>query len=317
MIPLRIVFAGTPAFGLPCLDKLAASKHHIEAIYTQPDRPAGRGRKLQASAVKTWAEAHRIPVYQPIHFKDPNTVDELAALKPDVLVVIAYGLILPRSVLTIPRLGCINVHASSLPRWRGASPIQHAILHGDKQTGITIMQMDIGMDTGDMLSQVTCDIKPNDTAETLHDHLAAIADEPLLTILNALATGHTHVEKQNNALATYAPKINKEDAAINWHQPAHIIDQHIRAFNPWPIAYTNINELVFRVHQAHTVAMQTDQAAGTILSIDKHGLLISTAQDAILIETLQFPGGKAISVADYLNAGREQLRINMVLGMVI
>lgn len=315
MTPLRIVFAGTPAFGLPCLNELAASEHHIEAIYTQPDRPAGRGRKLQASAVKLWAETHHVPIYQPIHFKDPNTVDELAALNPDVLIVIAYGLILPRSVLAIPRLGCINVHASYLPRWRGASPIQHAILHGDKQTGITIMQMDIGMDTGDMLSQVSCDIKPDDTADTLHDRLSKMASELLLTTLNALASGQAHAEKQDNALATYAPKIKKEDAAINWHQPASTIDQQIRAFNPWPIAYTHIGELVFRIHQARIVPKQMTHPGGTILSIDKQGLLISTAQDALLVETLQFPGGKAISVADYLNAGREQLQVNMVLGI--
>jgi methionyl-tRNA formyltransferase len=315
MTPLRIVFAGTPAFGLPCLEMLAASTHHIEAIYTQPDRPAGRGRKLQASAVKVWAEAHHIPVYQPLHFKDPKRVEELAALNPDVLVVIAYGLILPRSVLGTPRLGCINVHASSLPRWRGASPIQHAILSGDKQTGITIMQMDIGMDTGDILSQITCDIKPSDTAETLHDRLAAMAGAPLLATLNALASGHTHAEQQDSALATYAPKIKKEDAAINWHQSAAIIAQQIRAFNPWPISYTHISKLVFRVHQARIVPMPVATSPGTILSIDKHGILISTAQDAILVETLQFPGGKAMSVADYLNAGRECLQANMVLGI--
>ena len=166
MKPLNIVFAGTPAFTRPCLDAIATSHHTLSAVYTQPDRPAGRGRALQASAVKTWAESHQVPVYQPLHFKDDASIAELAAQNPDILVVIAYGLILPQVVLDLPRLGCINVHASLLPRWRGASPIQQALLHGDTHTGITIMQMDAGMDTGAMLSQVTCPIQANDTAES-------------------------------------------------------------------------------------------------------------------------------------------------------
>ena len=178
MSSLNIVFAGTPAFTLPCLDALAASKHQLLAIYTQPDRPAGRGRKLQASAVKEWAEAHQLSLHQPLNFKQEETLNELASLAPDVLVVIAYGLILPREVLDLPRLGCINVHASLLPRWRGASPIQHAILHGDAETGVTIMQMDTGMDTGDMLAQVSCEIG-NSTAGELHDRLAQLAPPPL------------------------------------------------------------------------------------------------------------------------------------------
>jgi len=314
MTSLRIVFAGTPEFGLPCLDAIAMSPHQIAAIYTQPDRPAGRGRKLQGSAVKTWAQTHHIPVYQPAHFKDQTTIDELAKLSPDVLIVIAYGLILPRKVLAIPRLGCINVHASLLPRWRGASPIQQAILHGDKQTGITIMQMDVGMDTGDMLNRVHYDIETHETAGTLHDQLANLASTPLLSTLADLAAGKAHAVKQDNALATYAPKINKEDAQIHWHQSATTIDQQIRAFNPWPIAYTNINALAFRVHEAVVMPMQASQAPGTILAIDKQGLLVNTGHQALLIKKIQLPGGKIISIADYLNSGREQLRVNMVLG---
>ncbi|MDP3562214.1 MAG: methionyl-tRNA formyltransferase [Legionellaceae bacterium] len=313
MTALRIVFAGTPAFGLPCLEALASSEHQIIAAYTQPDRPAGRGRKLQASAIKVWAEAHDIPIYQPLHFKAEETIQELIALAPDVLVVIAYGLILPRRVLAIPRLGCINVHASLLPRWRGASPIQHAILHGDKQSGITIMQMDVGMDTGDMLSTIVCDVSPDDTAETLHDRLASLAAEPLLETLNKLNSNQIYPEKQQHELATYAPKINKEDAAINWQQSAHVIDQQIRAFNPWPITYTQIGDLTFRIHKARIIKQLASQAPGTILSINKEGILINTQHDCILIETIQFAGGKALSIADYLNAGRDQLRVNMVL----
>lgn len=312
MTSLRIVFAGTPAFGLPCLEALATSKHQLQAIYTQPDRPAGRGRKLQASAVKVWAEAHDFPVYQPINFKDPQTVEELALLAPDVIVVIAYGLILPRSVLNIPRLGCVNVHASLLPRWRGASPIQHAILHGDEQSGVTIMQMDVGMDTGDMLNRASCDILPTDTSEQLHDRLASIASEPLLKTLAQLANGQAHPEKQAEEFVTYAPKINKEDAAINWQCTAREIDQQIRAFHPWPVAYTMVGDLVIRIHQAQVVNHTSHALPGTILAMDKQGILVNTGQDALLIQRLQLPGGKAISVNDYLNAGRTQLHLNLV-----
>lgn len=313
MSGLRIVFAGTPAFTLPCLDALARSKHTIAAVYTQPDRPAGRGRALQASAVKAWAKANEYPVYQPLNFKDSQTVAELAALKPDVLVVIAYGLILPRAVLDIPRLGCINVHASLLPHWRGASPIQHAILHGDKQTGVTIMQMDVGMDTGDMLTQVTCPIHSTDTTTELHDRLAALAAEPLLATLDSLSNGTAQPIKQDDSCATYAPKINKDAGIINWHKPAIEIDQQIRAFNPWPTAYTHVNNDVLRIHQAKVVNHETHHTPGTILALDKKGMLIATGEQALLVERIQFPGAKAMSVSDWLNAKRSQLHINLVL----
>ena len=315
MKPLNIIFAGTPAFTLPCLNALAASPHHLSAVYTQPDRPAGRGRTLHASAVKTWAETHQIPIYQPLNFKDSQAIADLAALSPDILVVIAYGLILPQAVLDLPRLGCINVHASILPRWRGASPIQQAILHGDQQTGITIMQMDAGMDTGAMLTQVSCPIHSSDTAEHLHDRLAELAAIPLLNTLELLASGRAQAIQQDSALATYAPKIKKEDAAINWHQSAQAIDQQIRAFNPWPIAWTRMvdkaEDEIVRIHQARVIKQTASHRPGTIISIDKHGMLVSTSDDALLVERLQFSGGKVISVADYLNAGRNQLQVNL------
>lgn len=312
MSGLNIVFAGTPTFGLPCLDALAQSTHHIQAIYTQPDRPAGRGRKLQASAVKEWALAHDIPVYQPLNFKNPETIAELAALKPDVLIVIAYGLILPKAVLEIPRLGCVNVHASLLPRWRGASPIQHAILHGDAESGVTIMQMDVGMDTGDMLHKVCCPITATDTATTLHDKLAQISAHPLLNTLTELANNTARPERQDNDLATYAGKINKEDALINWHQSAAEIDQKIRAFNPWPIAYTHLNEEVLRIHQAQVVAIQNTQAPGTVVHIDKKGMLIATGQQGLLVEKVQLPGGKVITIADWLNSSKSQVHVGLI-----
>lgn len=313
MISLNIVFAGTPEFGLPCLDALNQSSHHLTAVYTQPDRPAGRGRKVQFSAVKEWALAHKISVYQPINFKTPEAIAELASLKPDVLVVIAYGLILPPAVLEIPRLGCINVHASLLPRWRGASPIQQAILSGDQESGVTIMQMDAGMDTGAMLCKAKYTINPLDTAGNLHDHLAEISAKPLLETLDALANKKTHPIEQNNSLATYAGKINKEDARINWQDDAAVIDRKIRAFNPWPIAYTALGDEALRIHQAQVVNMDCQQSPGTIISMDKKGMLIATGSKALLILKMQFPGGKVISVADWLNSGKTQLYAGLIL----
>lgn len=307
MSQLNIVFAGTPAFGIPCLEALLHSNHRLQAIYTQPDRPAGRGRKLQASAVKEWALTHQIPVYQPINFKNPEAIAELNALKPDIMVVIAYGLILPKVVLETPRLGCINVHASLLPRWRGASPIQSAILHGDQETGVTIMQMDVGLDTGAMLHKVICPITSTETASSLHDKLAQIAAQPLLDTLNELANHTAKPEIQNNELATYASKINKEDARINWQQTATEIDQKIRAFNPWPIAYTFFGEELLRVHQAKVIATAFTQAPGTVVSIDKKGLLIATGDQGLLVEKIQLPGAKVISIADWLNSSKSQV----------
>ena len=313
MTSLNIVFAGTPEFALPCLDALQRSKHHLRAVYTQPDRPAGRGRKLQPSAVKSWALAHDISVVQPLNFKNEESVQELAALQPDVLIVIAYGLILPQKVLDIPKFGCINVHASLLPRWRGASPIQQAILHGDEQSGVTIMQMDAGMDTGDALCEVPCTIDARETAGTLHDKLSVIAAEPLLLTLDTLAAGCAHPKHQDNSLATPAGKINKDDAAINWHHTADEIDRLIRAFNPWPIAYTHAGEEVMRIHQASIEPGSGSWPPGTIVVIDKSGLHVATGQHLLRIERIQFAGGKVITIADWLNSGRSQLSVNMVL----
>lgn len=313
MSGLSIVFAGTPEFGIPCLEALIQSSHQIKAIYTQPDRPAGRGRKLQASAVKNWALQHKFPVYQPLNFKSPEAINELATLKPDVMIVIAYGLILPKVVLDIPRLGCINVHASLLPRWRGASPIQHAVLYGDDQSGVTIMQMDVGMDTGDMLTKAECSIGNTDTAGTLHDKLSQLSAKPLLATLEGLSNNTVRPESQNNDLATYAGKINKEDALIDWSNSALQIDRQIRAFNPWPIAYTVLGEEVLRIHQARVTEIQSDQVPGTIMSIDKNGMLVATGNQALLVEKIQFPGAKAIAVADWLNSGKTQLRTGLVL----
>lgn len=315
MSSLNIVFAGTPEFGLPCLDALLQSEHQICAVYTQPDRPAGRGRNLQASAVKEWALAQHIPVYQPLNFKNLETVEQLAALKPDLMIVIAYGLILPRAVLELPRLGCINVHASLLPRWRGASPIQHAVLHGDAQSGVTIMQMDVGMDTGDMLSSVACSLAATETAGSLHNQLAHLSAAPLLATVNLLAAGQAHPVAQDHQLASYANKINKEHACINWYDSALAIDRMIRAFNPWPIAYTALGTEHLRIYQAQVCALPDAEAykPGTVLRLDKKGMLVATGDQGLLVEYIQFPGSKTIAVADWLNSGKTQLHVGLVL----
>ncbi|MBA2649503.1 MAG: methionyl-tRNA formyltransferase [Legionella sp.] len=313
MNSLRIVFAGTPEFGIPVLEALKHSTHELVAIYTQPDRPAGRGRLLQASAVKQWALQNQLPIFQPLHFKDPEEIKTLKALEPDVILVIAYGLILPKAVLDIPPLGCLNVHASLLPRWRGASPIQQAILQGDKQTGITIMQMDIGMDTGPMFCKVVCPIQPLDTAGSLHDTLAHLSAKPLLETLNALAASQCHTTIQGDDFITYASKITKEDAKIDWQDTALTIDRQIRAYNPWPIAYTALGYKPLRIHQADYVDASCNQPPGTIVKIDKQGILVSTGDKLIRITSMQFPGSKVITVSQWLNSNKNEFQVGGLL----
>jgi methionyl-tRNA formyltransferase len=313
MHALNIVFAGTPSFTCPALDALNASRHYLSAIYTQPDRPAGRGRILQPSAAKQWALAHDIPVFQPHHLKDKTTQDELKALKPDVLVVIAYGLILPQAVLDIPRLGCINVHGSLLPHWRGAAPIQYSILNGDMTTGVSIMQMDQGMDTGPVLNTASCPVLPGTTAADLHDTLAALACEPLLKTLDELTSGTAHPLAQVNQNATYAPKITKQDAIIDWNKPAIAIERLIAAFNPWPVARTQAGEHTLRIYKAHAQNTPCTAEPGCIISLDASGLMVATSDGRLCIETLQFPGGKMLAVADWLNANKKTLYPGLVL----
>lgn len=223
-------------------------------------------------------------------------------------MVIAYGLILPKTVLDIPPLGCVNVHASLLPRWRGASPIQSAILHGDSESGVTIMQMDVGMDTGAMLHKVSCPITESDTAQTLHDTLSQISAAPLLQALDELANHTAKPEMQSNELATYANKIKKEDARISWQQPAVFIDRQIRAFNPWPIAFTPLGDDVLRIHQAKVISTPSGQKPGTVIHINKEGMLVATGDQGILVERIQLPGAKVITIADWLNSPKSQVR---------
>jgi methionyl-tRNA formyltransferase len=298
---LKLVFAGTPEFGLPALEALHASHHHLQAVYTQPDRPGGRGQQLQPSVIKQWGNKHSVPVFQPEHFKSSQAVDQLQALAPDVMVVIAYGLILPKSVLAIPRLGCVNVHASLLPAWRGASPIQSAILHGDQETGVTIMQMDAGMDTGDILSVVRVMLDSKETAGTLHDKLSLLSVKPLLETLDALQFGHVRSVPQAHDKATYTKKILKEDAWIDWSKPAESIERQIRAYLPWPVCYTFYGELRVRVFEAEIVDMSVLAFPGTILAVDEHGLLVATGENALRIQSLQFAGGRVLRVSEWLH----------------
>ena len=309
---MNIVFAGTPAFALPALCELFKSEHKIISVYTQPDRPAGRGRKLQVSPVKAWALENNVPIHQPLNFKTQDERETLKSLQPDVMVVIAYGLILPKEVLEIPRFGCINVHASLLPAWRGASPIQHAILHGDSVSGVSIMQMDAGMDTGAVYTKEPCTITKTDNSATLHDKLAKISAKPLLQVINSLVTQDLKPCVQNDNLASYAPKISKSDAEVNWHKSSAEIDCLIRAYNPWPVAYSTLNEEQVRIHRATVGSKISNEPPGTIIAIDKNGILVTTGDGSLLIEKLQFPGKKVLAVADWLNANSTKINVGMI-----
>lgn len=309
---LRIIFAGTPAFAVPCLEALINSTHNVVAVYTQPDRPSGRGQTLQASAVKQTALQYSIPVYQPVNFKTPQSKEILKELNAEIMVVIAYGLILPKSVLEIPKYGCINVHASLLPRWRGAAPIQHAILHGDKKTGITIMQMDAGMDTGNILQKVNLFIDENETSQSLHDRLSTIASEPLLEILNLISEGQTCISTpQEEKGITYASKINKSDFRINWSESATSIERQIRAF--YPQAYIFASEMPIRIQKAHILEKSSTQSPGTILAIDKNGIEVATGTDCLSIDIIQFPGKKSVQVHEWIHGNHSSLYPGLIL----
>ncbi|TKF65953.1 methionyl-tRNA formyltransferase [Vibrio sp. F13] len=299
---LRIVFAGTPDFAARHLAALLSSEHEVVAVYTQPDRPAGRGKKLTASPVKNIALENNIPVYQPENFKSDEAKQELAELNADIMVVVAYGLLLPQVVLDTPRLGCINVHGSILPRWRGAAPIQRSIWAGDKETGVTIMQMDIGLDTGDMLSIATLPIEATDTSASMYEKLAGLGPDALVECLADIASGKAVAEKQDDELANYAKKLSKEEARINWSDEAAHIERCVRAFNPWPMSHFEAAENSIKVWQSRLAEQTSDKPAGTILQADKTGIYVATGQGVLVLEQLQVPGKKAMSVQDILNS---------------
>ena len=314
--PLRIVFAGTPEFAAEHLKALLNSPYQVVAVYTQPDRPAGRGQKLMPSPVKQLALQHEIAVYQPQTLRDPAAQAELAALKPDLLVVVAYGLILPQVVLDIPRLGCINSHASLLPRWRGAAPIQRAIQAGDAESGVTVMQMEAGLDTGPMLLKVSTPISADDTGGSLHDRLAELGPPAVLQAIAGLAGGSLRGEVQDDSLATYAHKLNKDEALLDWSRPAVELERLIRAFNPWPICHSSLNGAPLKVLAAQLITEPGEGrgAPGEILAASKDGLTVACADGALRLTRLQLPGGKALNFADLFNSRREQFAVGSLLG---
>lgn len=302
---LRIIFAGTPDFAARHLDALLSSEHQIVGVFTQPDRPAGRGNKLTPSPVKILAEQHQIPVFQPKSLRPQENQHLVADLNADVMVVVAYGLILPKAVLELPRLGCVNVHGSLLPRWRGAAPIQRALWAGDSETGVTIMQMDVGLDTGDMMHKISCPITTTDTSASLYNKLAELGPQGLLATLQQLATGAAKREVQDETLVTYAEKLSKEEARLDWSLSAAQLERCIRAFNPWPVSYFTIEDQPVKVWQATVLAEPASAEPGTIVHADKHGIQVATADGILNLKQLQPAGKKPMSAQDLLNSRRE------------
>lgn len=299
---LKVLFAGTPDFAAEQLEALVASPFEIVGAYSQPDRPVGRGKKLKPTPVKAVAEANGIPVFQPTTLKTPEVQAELAALGADVMIVVAYGMILPQAVLDIPRLGCVNVHASLLPRWRGAAPIERAIEAGDVETGITIMQMDAGLDTGDMLCKVSCPIDSETTGDSLRATLSDLGRQSLVATLEQMAQGNHKGEVQDDSLSNYAPKLNKTEAVLDWQLTASELDLKVRAFNSAMITYGVLDGERIKIWQAKPQADNKGAAPGTILSADKNGIAIACGEGALLITKLQLPGGKALDCQAVLNS---------------
>ncbi|MWV10882.1 methionyl-tRNA formyltransferase [Pseudomonas sp. R-28-1W-6] len=314
---MRIVFAGTPEFAAQHLQTLLdagrqGAGHQIVAVYTQPDRPAGRGQKLAPSPVKQLALQHGIAVYQPQTLRDPAAQAELAALQPDLMVVVAYGLILPQVVLDTPRLGCINSHASLLPRWRGAAPIQRAVQAGDASSGVTVMQMEAGLDTGPMLLKVSTPITADDTGGSLHDRLARLGSAAVVEALGKLAAGPLRGEVQDDTQATYAHKLNKDEARLDWSRPADELERLVRAFNPWPICHSTLHGEPLKVLAA-TLGEGAGQP-GQILAASRDGLTVACGEGALRLTRLQLPGGKPLAFSDLYNSRREQFAPGLVLG---
>lgn len=309
---LNIIFAGTPDFAARHLDALLASRHNVVGVFTQPDRPAGRGNKVTASPVKQLAEQHGLPVFQPKSLRPEENQQLVATLNADVMVVVAYGLILPAPVLAMPRLGCINVHGSLLPKWRGAAPIQRSLWAGDSETGVTIMQMDEGLDTGDMLYKLSCPIEATDTSATLYNKLAELGPEGMLNTLEQLAEGIAVPEVQDETLVSYAEKLSKEEAKLDWSLSAAQLERCIRAFNPWPVSYFTIEDLPVKVWSA-SVLPHVDKQPGEILQADKQGIQVATADGVLNIEMLQPAGKKAMTAQDLLNSRRDWFSPGKVL----
>jgi len=298
---MRVVFAGTPDFSVPILQVLLDSRHSVAGVYTQPDRPAGRGRKLIPGPVKQLGLQYDIPVFQPTSLKDAAAQQELANLNPDLMVVVAYGLILPQAVLDLPTRGCVNLHASLLPRWRGAAPIQRAILAGDRESGVCLMQMEAGLDSGPVLAEVRTDIDSEETGGSLHDRLSRLAADLLARHLDDLEKGNLKPGIQDESRVTYAAKLQKSEAVIDWQLDAGQLERQVRAFNPWPVAQTRFQGQVLRVWRAKSVEC-AGGTAGMIVSADKQGIDVACGKGCLRLLEIQLPGGKRLSAADFLNA---------------
>src|SRR2546430_9381098 len=298
---MRIVFIGTGEIGVPTLRALQQSEHELVAVVTQPDKPVGRAQKITAPPVKAALAGTEMSILQPARIKDPQSIEQIRTIATDVIVVVAYGQILPRAVLEIPEIACLNLHASLLPRWRGAAPIQAALAAGDRETGITVMYMDEGLDTGDILLQRRIDIRSNDTGGSLHERLAQIAPEILLESLVLLAKGIAPCIPQDNSLTTYAPKLKREDGRIDWSEPAEMIDRKIRAFNPWPGALMKVDEQNLKIFSASVVDL--NGKPGEIL-IRKDQLIVATGKDALALNEVQLEGKKRMSASEFLRGHR-------------
>ncbi|MFI4914209.1 MAG: methionyl-tRNA formyltransferase [Steroidobacterales bacterium] len=309
---MHIAFAGTPEFALPALRALAGSEHRLVGVLTQPDRPAGRGRKLHASPVKQFAQALNLPIAQPARLRSEEERAQLLSWRPELLVVVAYGLILPPAVLALPRFGCLNIHASLLPRWRGAAPIQRAILAGDDTSGVTIMQMDAGLDTGPILRQQTLPVAADATAGNLHDSLAALGAQLLLEVIGELADGRARGLPQAESGATYAAKVDKAEAQIDWQASAAAIDRKVRAFNPWPIAETRLRPVTglqavqVRIWSARPCTVGAsgagDALPGTVLRLEQGALIIACGDGALAVRSLQLAGRRVVTAAEFAQA---------------
>ncbi len=313
---LRIVFAGTPHFAIPSLSALM-THYEVCAIYTKPDSPSGRGQKLVQSPVKQYAKEHYplVPIFQPSNLKNIDVLQQLNELNADIMVVIAYGYLIPKSLYSLFRYGCINVHASLLPRWRGAAPIQRALLAGDRETGVTIMQIDEGLDTGAMWQQTPYQIEPGATAGSLHESLSILGAKSLIGALDNIIRNQTKPNPQNSDLATYAAKIDKKEAHINWLEDVSYIDRQVRAFNPWPVAYSHLNGVLLKVWQG--CILSTEEHAyppGLIVSADETGIDVAAKKGLFRITQLQLAGGKPLSVKEFLNSRKELFSSQAYLG---